>query len=1051
MKDSINFQKVLLLVCTALVAFSLPLLAQERFGNIGGSVKDATGAVVPDATVTATNVESQRALSAKTRSDGSFSLVNIEPGRYSLSVVKKGFRRYEVKDLLVVLGKTTNVDAAIEVGAATESIEVSGTAEQIDTSSTMVAHNVIAEEIDRLPKARDFQNIALFSPSVNTGQIEGGYQINGASAAENAYYIDGVATNSVIDGSARQAATFDYLQEVQVKTTGLEAEYGGAMGGVVSAVTKSGGNTFHGDVHYYYYGSKLNAGPTKRLALDPNPAPDTVPTSQYFQDDKQRRHNNEFGGSLSGPIVKDKLWFYTAASPRWTTRSAEYVYLDPNSGVHTNYTMNQSGHQINWFNKLSYQPTERIRLNLSWLYTPTHQIGALPAYNGWGKNQTTRPYDTALGASTSGFNQAENSTTGQVTITLSNRAILNVEGGRYYLNYKEVGIPYQTSTIWGASSVGMADVDPLLQQVNTYRMTPDAAQIYHDLTTRTYVQTSVGQVLNLLGQHNLKFGVGTQKNVNNVNKSDYGSLGLVTLFWGQSYNNQTGRFGYYTVDEGGTIGSAGSNITHLYVQDSWKILRRLTINPGVRFEKETIPSFRTDIQKYAFQFGFGDKIAPRIGAAYDVLGNGRLKVSFGWGRYYDWTKYDLARGTFGGDVWHTYYRSLDTASYADVANINLSNLPGTNLRSGAYRDRRLPGFQYLDKNVKPMSADTMNAGVEWEFKENYLFTGRFVRNKLNRTIEDMGALDAEGNELYRYGNPGEGTNLFVPASGETCVTKIGDTCAVPMPKAERVYDAMELSLNHRFGSGWQGNVSYVYSKLWGNYSGTQSTDEVQADGRAFAGNQAFSGQIQRPGGNANRYFDLDEALYDAHGNLGLYGRLPTDRPHVLKFYGSKQFKFGTQIGTFFRVMSGTPVTTQMVSYNDIPVYVEGRGNAGRTPVFSQTDLVVSHELKLGKDEVKRLRFEFNITNLFNQKTSVYTFDRYNQEPNSDVAPILNNIYDKSGALIHQGVDLSKGFDWKAMVAAAEAANPGSVLDSRFAKAALFNPGFQGRFLVKFIF
>jgi hypothetical protein len=138
-------------------------------------------------------------------------------------------------------------------------------------------------------------------------------------------------------------------------------------------------------------------------------------------------------------------------------------------------------------------------------------------------------------------------------------------------------------------------------------------------------------------------------------------------------------------------------------------------------------------------------------------------------------------------------------------------------------------------------------------------------------------------------------------------------------------------------------------------------------------------------------------------------------------------------------MSGTPVTTQMVSVNDIPVYVEGRGNAGRTPVLSQTDLVVSHELKLGKDEVKRLRFEFNITNLFNQKTNVYTFDRYNQEANSDVAPSLKTV------------DLSKGFNWKQMVAASEAANKGSVLDSRYGKAALFNPGFQGRILVKFIF
>ena len=105
---------------------------------------------------------------------------------------------------------------------------------------------------------------------MNTGYVDGGFQINGSSGAENSYYIDGVSTNSMIDGSARQSATFDYIQEVQVKTTGLDAEYGGALGGVVSAVTKSGGNAFHGDLLFYYVGNKLNTAQSKRLQINPS-------------------------------------------------------------------------------------------------------------------------------------------------------------------------------------------------------------------------------------------------------------------------------------------------------------------------------------------------------------------------------------------------------------------------------------------------------------------------------------------------------------------------------------------------------------------------------------------------------------------------------------------------------------------------------------------------------------------------------------------------------------------------------------------------------------
>ena len=135
------------------------------------------------------------------------------------------------------------------------------------------------------------------------------------------------------------------------------------------------------------------------------------------------------------------------------------------------------------------------------------------------------------------------------------------------------------------------------------------------------------------------------------------------------------------------------------------------------------------------------------------------------------------------------------------------------------------------------------------------------------------------------------------------------------------------------------------------------------------------------------------------------------------------------------------MTTQVNTSNGIPMYVEGRGDMGRTPIFNQTDLLIAHELKLGKSETKKLRFEFNIINLFNQKTNVYTMDRYNQEELVDTIGIpLSNV------------DLTQGFDWKALTASTIAENNGGVgLDPRYRHAAAFNPGFQGRLLIKFIF
>ena len=1037
-----HFMRVLIpvLLVVVLCTLAMPSLAQEQFGAIAGVVRDPSKAVVPGVTVRVTNQATNRSLTMTSRGDGSYTLPNIEPGRYSVVFEKSGFTRSEVPDVLVVVGQTTTVDIALQVGAVQEMVEVSAAAVAIDTSSTMISHNVTIEELDTLPKLRDFTGVAAFSPSVNTGQLEGGYQINGASGAENSYYIDGVSTNSMIDGSARQSAVFDYIQEVQVKTTGLDAEYGGALGGVVSAITKSGGNSYHGDLHFYYFGNKISASPVERMQLDP----ETQTSFQYFQDRKNKNDQYEFGGSLGGPIIKNKLFFYTSASPRWARQRNYYQFSDGNG------SMARSASQINWFNKISFEPTERLRMNFTWLYTPQTMTGNLFVYNGFAPNTNINTLENAKANSGLGYFQPETSYSGQVDYMPTNSTVLSLKAGRYWLDYKDTGVDANESFWWRTSSIGVPGAP---QQKSGYT-TPTAAKTLHDLTTRSYVQGDFSQFVRFAGQHNFKFGVGTAKSVNNVNDSWFGPGGRVNLYWDSacaSCGGLTGTYGFYSVEDGATRGTAGSNVTHLYAQDSWKVAGRLTINAGVRFEKETIPSFRPDIKKYAFQFGFGDKIAPRIGASYDLLGNGKVKLSGGWGRFYDWTKYDLARGTFGGDVWHIYYRALNTPEeVANVLSYNLTNMPGTDIWAAShngspFRDYRLPGFDLLDSGVKPMSSDTVHAGVEWEMKKDFVFTGRYVRNKLNRTIEDMGVL-VNGNESYFYGNPGEGQNKYAPVADGSCPVTIEGVCAVPMPKAKRVYDAIELSLSRRFGQGYLFNASYVYSRLWGNYSGLQSTDEIRPAtlGYSFGGNQSFFGQIYRPGGNANRYFDLDEAYYDAHGHNGGYGSLPTDRPHVFKFYGSKTFKFGTEVGGFFRAMSGSPVTTQVQTTN-LGMYVNGRGDMGRTPFFNQTDLVVAHEFKIGASETKKLRLEFNIINLFNQKTSMFTMDRYNQEELASSVGI--DLTCATGAC----VDLTKGFDWKSMAAAAAAANGGVGLDPRYGHAAVFNPGFQGRILVKYIF
>jgi hypothetical protein len=1017
------------LVACALVFTGLAS-AQERFGALTGRVTDQQGAAIPGVTVVATNTQSGEVRTFVTDSNGQFSAPDLVPGRYNVRFELTGFSKVERADVNVLLGRMFELDAQMRVGELTETVQVTAEASPlVDQRSTLIAHNVTAEEFDRMPKGRSFQSIAFSAPSVSQGLVEGGIQVNGASGAENAFTVDGIVTNSLVNGASRQNTVFEYLQEVQVKTSGITAEFGGALGGVVSAVTKSGGNTFRGEAHYYFDGSAISAGPVKRLVLDPT----TEATAFYVQDNENSSRNQEIGGSIGGPIVRDRLFFYGAYSPKNLHSDINYNYAD---GVNGDVPRNRWDQQA--FGKLSFSSR---RWNASWstLWTPSTTTGSPFGYDGVGPNSITSTSTAYAPNIPRGFEQNQVNTSGTFDLNLSNASFLSARGGYFHDRYTDTGVSDVTSFTYLTSSTNSPlPVPANLQGAINFTNTPRAQITDFDTTKRSNFNLDYNHAFQAGGFHTIKGGYGFQHVVNDINQFYPG--GFVEITWGTTpfvfggVSRGPGAYGYYAVNDRRTTNKAGSDIHSLYIQDTWTVGNRLTLNLGLRTEDEKVPSFRPEYLETAIHFDMKDKIAPRLGAAFDLFGDGRMKVFGSWGMYYDWTKYELPRGSFGAETWCINYHALDTLA---LDTINLTNRPGADLwapfQGSPCRDRRVPSFaSSIDPDLKPMRQSSTSAGWEFQVNRNSVVSVHYIHNDLLETIEDLGALDAGGNEVYVISNPGRGIASISPVTGATA------PFAIPRPK--RQYDAVELGFNRRFADNYFFSANYTISRLYGNYAGLASSDEITTPttGRSSATAQQQAGSVSRQGGNVNRAWDLDELMWDSHGNLDVVGRLATDRPHAVKLYGAYDFRFGTQLGAFFYAASGTPTTTYVNTTNQIPVMVEGRGDMGRTPFLNRTDLLLTHELALAG--TKRLRLEMNVLNVFNQKTGRHIFNSLNKGAGAAR---------QASAIDLHSVDLAAGYNYNALIAASP--DGANARDVRYGMENLFDPGTTGQFTVKFLF
>ena len=963
---------------------------QETTGTIEGTVKDPSGAVVPGVSVTVTGTGYSRTVA--TDDAGFFRVQQVPPGVYSVTTAAtSGFGGSTSSNVEVVLGKTTPVAISLQAGGVETSVDVTaGNELTIDPTDNKIQTNITARTAELLPKGQGFSSLLKIAPSTRPEPLNGGFQVDGASGSENTFIIDGQEVTHFRTGvlRANDNLPFSLVQEVQIKSSGFEAEFGGATGGVINVVTKGGGNEWHGEFGSQFRPGSWQGQPSVFLRNFRTGSATVTPSTfvdipEYIQPRKDGGFDYFPSANFSGPIVKDRLWFFASFNPQIQKidRTLDYISSDPRSRT-ISETLTYKFKRISQYSELRLDgaPSDKLRLSGRFLWAPIKDEGALPLFT----ETTATPQQALIGGQTlrgpaflgqQGGRQNSNNIGGSAVWTPTSKFVVNVRAGRTFLNEKlgSYGIPNTIRYLCSASS--SASESALHGCTIGQQNFATNFQIPFDVSTRkTFDADASYLVSGLGGRHAFKGGF-QYNGISNTTEQGYADVGQLTMIWGtQTIANQTGQapapgaIGVGVLQRFGTIGEASSANNGIFFQDGWQPTSRLSLNLGLRLEHETVPTFSAG--NPGITFGWGSKPAPRLGFAYDLTGDGKTKLFASYGWFYDRFKYELPRGSFGGDFYRRDYFDLfpgDTWNTITVAQVigNFSDPVGgagcgsddpadriaPGARSRCQFDFRIPsngGFGIfvageVDPDIKAARQSEFTAGLERELGHGLLFRGRYTHKNVDRAIEDIGIPTASGSEAYIIGNPGFGlADQFATDNG------------FPSVKAVRKYDALEVQVDKRFAKNYYFNANYTFSRLFGNYSGLASSLE-----------------FGRVSPNVSRLFDLPFQAFTLDGDP-IDGRLPTDRPHVFKFYGAYTANWGgkqsTEFSGFTTAASGTPVTSVITLFNLNPTVVTALGDLGRTETFTQTDFAVRHKIRFA--EKYTLVAEMDFINLFNEQNEL---------------------------------------------------------------------------------
>lgn len=982
----------------SLCAVSHPVWAQSNATTtIFGEVRAPAGATVVVENQ-ATGV--QRSLTPD--ASGRYVANSMPPGRYTVRVMRLG-----------ALEASQEVDAVVGSGAevnflpatAQQTVVVSAARTSIDVSNTNNGVVFTARELRKLPVANDIASVVQLTPGVargNNSQYGNAPSIGGSGQSENAFYVNGFPVTNILTQVGASELPFGAIANLQVLSGGYGAEFGRSTGGVVNVTTKSGGNKFEFGGKLSILPRSLKGSPENIYYPNTGAHPDTDGKLQYFNRDNGSTSKTT-GLYASGPILKNKLFFFLAAEETRTEGGAVAASSDAGLSSPTGWSASRS-------------TVKRYLGKLDFNLTDDHHV------------EYTRMYDRTDGFSQAfGFSYATNSrdqvpgNKGESTINCCGSAAapgadVNVLKYTGYLSDQLT----VTALVGDSRTVHRripAGYDPSLPQV--------AAPLTARLPGLGYVtpQTVTGSLVDplssdkqrgvrldveyKLGLHALRAGIDRLDIDSTVGMSLAGGYrwtfrkasdptrAINGAFETPAQGGGSGISGYYVSRDISTnLANPTSVQSAQYIQDHYQVMPGVLLDLGLRREQFT--NYTSLGEAFISQ---RNMIAPRLGATWDYHGDGSLKLFANAGRYHLPVPSNLS-SNMASPLLQTSefftYTGIDPATGAPTGLHAISKPYSANNFYGQGRDAR----EVTAIGLKPLSQDELALGFEQALGGKLVIGGGLLYRRLNDTNDDtcdQRPIDAwvarNGVDATHWGgfqcaimNPGRDNDLMIDFNDGKGLRRVDISAAEwGNPRAKRNYRALNLFIEHPYRDGWYGKLTYTLSALKGNSEG--QTDSI--------------------GGG-----DVALTVSDDHHELmnNADGYLPGDHRHAIKAYGFYQVLPEWTVGGNLALTSGAPRNCigELPAalhfdgdYGAAYFYCNGvaapRGSQGRLPWQTQLDLNVAY----APAAAKGLTVKLDVFNVLDRQTVT----RYN-ETREDAGDIARTYLQVAGRAAPRSVRLT---------------------------------------------